>query len=48
MNVAHMAVFLVIASAASAGRDASLATVLTPDERILEGASGILIPTGSA
>ena len=46
MNVAHMAMLLVIASAASAGRDASLSTVLTPDGRIMEGASGSFDPDG--
>ncbi len=46
MNVAHVAMLLVIASAASAGRDASLSTVLTPDGRIMEGASGSFDPEG--
>ncbi|MCC6871189.1 MAG: hypothetical protein IT351_02295, partial [Candidatus Fermentibacter sp.] len=46
MNLAHVAMLLVIASAASAGRDASLSTVLTPDGRIMEGASGSFDPDG--
>ena len=46
MNVAHVAMLLVITSAALAGRDASLSTVLTPDGRILEGASGSFDPEG--
>ncbi len=46
MNVAHMVMLLVIASAAFAGRDASLPTVLTPDGRIMEGASGSFDPDG--
>ena len=37
---------LVIASVAFAGRNASLATVLTPDGRIMEGASGSFDPEG--
>ncbi len=46
MNVAHVTMLLVIASAAFAGRDASLSTVLTPDGRIMEGASGSFDPDG--
>ncbi len=46
MNVAHMVMLLVTVSATFAGRDASLSTVLTPDGRIMEGASGSFDPEG--
>ena len=46
MNAVHAVMLLVIASIAYADQNPSLATVLTPDGRIIDGASGSFDPEG--